>query len=160
MHNPINILLAILCLSNAIYKMNDVPSFVNIVTATNFVPLLNCFYYQFIPLYGLLSMYQYTCVIAVDRTLLLIFPLWRVFIWGWDKNTDFIPGIEIWIRNYILRLFVQFVSFTRLFWYLGPTHSHCNIRPGIYFSCSTWLVCLKGNVSFCYIFNVLVLIDL
>ncbi|KAI1727901.1 serpentine type 7TM GPCR chemoreceptor srsx domain-containing protein [Ditylenchus destructor] len=80
MHNPINILLAILCLSNAIYKMNDVPSFVNIVTATNFVPLLNCFYYQFIPLYGLLSMYQYTCVIAVDRTLLLIFPLWRVFI--------------------------------------------------------------------------------
>ncbi|KAI1699976.1 serpentine type 7TM GPCR chemoreceptor srsx domain-containing protein [Ditylenchus destructor] len=55
--------------------MNDFPSFFVILSGKNFIPLLSCFWYQLIPLYGMLGMFEFTAVIALDRVFLLLFPL-------------------------------------------------------------------------------------
>ncbi|KAI1711383.1 serpentine type 7TM GPCR chemoreceptor srsx domain-containing protein [Ditylenchus destructor] len=75
LHASINFLLAILALCDFCYKLNDIPSFVVITSGRNFIPLLTCFYCQVIPLYGLLGVFLFTAIIALDRTILLLFPL-------------------------------------------------------------------------------------
>lgn len=80
LHASINFLLAILALCDFCYKLNDIPSFVVITSGRNFIPLLTCFYCQVIPLYGLLGVFLFTPIIALDRTILLLFPLrWAIF---------------------------------------------------------------------------------
>ncbi|KAI1700221.1 serpentine type 7TM GPCR chemoreceptor srsx domain-containing protein [Ditylenchus destructor] len=70
-------LLALVVLCDVIYQMGHTVVLVILTTGINFVPLLPCFYIITIPLIGLNGSMIFILLLAMDRLLSVVFPIWH-----------------------------------------------------------------------------------